>query len=161
MKSIKKLLVFISLSFFTGSVFVSEGIAVIDYNAIFLGTDLARERIDDLRDSPDYKELTDEAQSKDNERIKLAEKLNKDESTLSDSEKEEMLNKETNFDIELKNNDYYNLKHPEFILHSFDLITHPKTTANQIVEVAKRLELENHLKFYNEDYPAPIEEEKT
>ena len=60
-------------------------------------------------------------------------------------EKEEMLNKETNFDIELKNNDYYNLKHPEFILHSFDLITHPKTTANQIVEVAKRLELENHL----------------
>jgi len=67
-------------------------------------------------------------------------------------EKEEMLNKETNFDIELKNNDYYNLKHPEFILHSFDLITHPKTTANQIVEVAKRLELENHLKFYNEDY---------
>ena len=81
MKSIKKLLVFISLSFF-GSVFVSEGIAVIDYNAIFLGTDLARERIDDLRDSPDYKELTDEAQSKDSERIKLAEKLNKDESTL-------------------------------------------------------------------------------
>ena len=93
MKSMKKLLIFISLSFFTGSVFVSEGIAVIDYNAIFLGTDLARERIDDLRDSPDYKELTDEAQSKDSERIKLAEKLNKDESTLSDSEKEEMLKK--------------------------------------------------------------------
>tara|TARA_X000000368_G_C22946360_1_gene674548 strand:- start:150 stop:677 length:528 start_codon:yes stop_codon:yes gene_type:complete len=93
MKSIKKLLVFISLSFFTGSVFVLEGIAVIDYNAIFLGTDLARERIDDLRDSPDYKDLTDEAQSKDSERIKLAEKLNKDESTLSDSEKEEILKK--------------------------------------------------------------------
>ena len=93
MKSMKKLFVFISLYFFTGSVFVSEGIAVIDYNAIFLGTDLARERIDDLRDSPDYKELTDEAQSKDSERIKLAEKLNKDESTLSDSEKEEMLKK--------------------------------------------------------------------
>ena len=93
MKSIKKLLIFTYLSFFTGSVFVSEGIAVIDYNAIFLGTDLARERIDDLRDSPDYKELTDEAQSKDSERIKLAEKLNKDESTLSDSEKEEILKK--------------------------------------------------------------------
>ncbi len=42
MKSIKKLLVFISLYFFTGSVFVSEGIAVIDYNAIFLGTDLSK-----------------------------------------------------------------------------------------------------------------------
>ena len=37
--------------------------------------------------------ITDEAQSKDSERIKLAEKLNKDESTLSDSEKEEMLKK--------------------------------------------------------------------
>jgi Skp family chaperone for outer membrane proteins len=93
MKNIKRILIFISLSFFASSAFSSEGIAVIDYNAIFLGTDLARERIDDLRDSSDYKDLTDEAQSKDSERIKLAEKLKKDESTLSDDEKEEILKK--------------------------------------------------------------------
>ena len=93
MKNIKRILIFVSLSFFGNSLFLSEGIAVIDYNAIFLGTDLARERIDDLRDSSDYKELTDEAQSKDSERIKLAEKLKKDESTLSDAEKEEILKK--------------------------------------------------------------------
>ncbi len=93
MKNIKRILIFISLSFFGNSVFLLDGIAVIDYNAIFLGTDLARERIDDLRDSSDYKDLTDEAQSKDSERIKLAEKLKKDESTLSDVEKEEILKK--------------------------------------------------------------------
>ena len=93
MKNLKRILIFISLSFFGSSAFLSEGIAVIDYNAIFLGTDLARERIDDLRDSSDYKDLTDEAQSKDSERIKLAEKLKKEESTLSDSEKEEILKK--------------------------------------------------------------------
>ena len=93
MKNIKRIFIFISLSFFGNSLFLSEGIAVIDYNAIFLGTDLARERIDDLRDSSDYKELTDEAQSKDSERIKLAEKLKKDESTLSETEKEEILKK--------------------------------------------------------------------
>ena len=93
MKNIKRIIIFISLSFFGSSAFLSEGIAVIDYNAIFLGTDLARERIDDLRDSSDYKDLTDEAQSKDSERIKLAEKLKKDESTLSDDEKEEILKK--------------------------------------------------------------------
>ena len=93
MKNIKRITIFISLSFFGSSAFLSEGIAVIDYNAIFLGTDLARERIDDLRDSSDYKDLTDEAQSKDSERIKLAEKLKKDESTLSDNEKEEILKK--------------------------------------------------------------------
>ena len=93
MKNIKRIFIFISLSFFGNSLFLSEGIAVIDYNAIFLGTDLARERIDDLRDSSDYKELTDEAQSKDSERIKLAEKLKKDESTLSEAEKEEILKK--------------------------------------------------------------------
>ena len=87
MKNIKRITIFISLSFFGSLAFVSEGIAVIDYNAIFLGTDLARERIDDLRDSSDYKDLTDEAQSKDSERIKLAEKLKKDESTLSEEEK--------------------------------------------------------------------------
>ena len=93
MKNIKRILFFISLSFFGSTAYLSEGIAVIDYNAIFLGTDLARERIDDLRDSSDYKDLTDEAQSKDSERIKLAEKLKKDESTLSEEEKEEILKK--------------------------------------------------------------------
>tara|TARA_B100001057_G_scaffold150454_1_gene150361 strand:+ start:11903 stop:12430 length:528 start_codon:yes stop_codon:yes gene_type:complete len=93
MENIKRIFIFISLSFFGSSAFLSEGIAVIDYNAIFLGTDLARERIDDLRDSSDYKDLTDEAQSKDSERIKLAEKLKKEESTLSDAEKEEILKK--------------------------------------------------------------------
>ncbi len=93
MKNIKKIFIFISLSLFGNSVFLSEGIAVIDYNAIFLGTDLARERIDDLRESSDYKDLTDEAQSKDSERIKLAERLKKEESTLSDNEKEEILKK--------------------------------------------------------------------
>ena len=83
MKNIKRIFIFISLSLFGNTVFLSEGIAVIDYNAIFLGTDLARERIDDLRESSDYKDLTDEAQSKDSERIKLAERLKKEESTLS------------------------------------------------------------------------------
>ena len=38
-------------------------------------------------------DLTDEAQSKDSERIKLAERLKKEESTLSDNEKEEILKK--------------------------------------------------------------------
>ena len=93
MSIIKKITVLISLIFFSNISFLMEGIAVIDYNAIFLGTDLARERIDDLRDSSDYKDLTDEAQSKDSERIKLAERLQKEESTLSDEEKEEILKK--------------------------------------------------------------------
>ena len=93
MNDLKKIFIFITLTFFANTVFLLEGIAVIDYNAIFLGTDLARERIDDLRDSSDYKDLTDEAQSKDSERIKLAEKLKKEESTLSDSEKEDILKK--------------------------------------------------------------------
>ena len=71
---------------------------------------------------------------------------------LYELEKKEMSNEETNFDLGLKNNDYYNLEHPNFILHSFDLLNHPKTSANKISEVAKNLALEKHLKFYNEDY---------
>ena len=93
MKNIKKLFILTSLLCFGNLTYLLDGIAVIDYNAIFLGTDLARERIDDLRDSSDYKDLTDEAQSKDSERIKLAEKLKKDESTLSQNEQEEILKK--------------------------------------------------------------------
>ena len=68
MNYIRKIFIFSALISFTNFAFLLEGIAVIDYNAIFLGTDLARERIDDLRDSPDYKDLTDEAQTKDSER---------------------------------------------------------------------------------------------
>ena len=71
---------------------------------------------------------------------------------LYELEKEEMSNKETNFYLRFKNDDYYNEKHPDFILHTFDLLSHPKTTANKISEVAKKLELEKYLKFYNEDY---------
>ena len=82
MNYIRKIFIFSALISFTNFAFLLEGIAVIDYNAIFLGTDLARERIDDLRDSSDYKDLTDEAQSKDSERIKLAEKLKKEEFLL-------------------------------------------------------------------------------
>ena len=93
MNNLKKLFILISLLIFGNLAYLLDGIAVIDYNAIFLGTDLARERIDDLRDSSDYKDLTDEAQSKDSERIKLAEKLKKEESTLSQNEQEEILKK--------------------------------------------------------------------
>jgi Skp family chaperone for outer membrane proteins len=93
MKKIKILSLLVLGLFFGNLSFSLEGVAVIDYNAIFLGTDLARERIDDLRDSEDYKDLTDEAAAKDGERLKLIEKLNKEESTLSDSEKEDIIRK--------------------------------------------------------------------
>ena len=58
MKNYKAILVFISSMLFGNLAFSVEGIAVIDYNAIFLGTELARERIDDLRDSSDYKAVS-------------------------------------------------------------------------------------------------------
>ena len=71
---------------------------------------------------------------------------------LHELENKEMSGKESNYDLKRKNNDYYNLKHHEFILHSFDTLGHPKTTAKKIPEVAKNLELESYLRFYNEDY---------
>ena len=93
MKKIKIVSLLVFGLIFGNLSFSLEGVAVIDYNAIFLGTDLARERIDDLRDSEDYKDLIDEAAAKDGERLKLAEKLKKEESTLSDSEKEDIVKK--------------------------------------------------------------------
>ena len=79
MSIIKKITVLISLIFFSNISFLMEGIAVIDYNAIFLGTDLARERIDDLRDSSDYKDLTDEVQAKEQE---VTQKLQADQAEI-------------------------------------------------------------------------------
>ena len=93
MKKIKIVSFFVSALFFGNLSFTLEGIAVIDYNRVFLGTDLARERVSDLSESSDYKDLKDEAQQKNNERLELVEKLNKEESTLSDSEKEDIIKK--------------------------------------------------------------------
>ena len=70
-----------------------EGVAVIDYQAIFLGTDLARTSFEELRESNDYKELMEEAQLKDSDRLALAEELNKDASTMSDEEQADKLKK--------------------------------------------------------------------
>ena len=51
----------------------TEGIAVIDYRTVFLGTDLARERFEELRDSTEYKAISDEAQKKQQELISVSE----------------------------------------------------------------------------------------
>ena len=93
----KKLIIFISsllLTVFSVQSFANlEGVAVIDYQAIFLGTDLARTSLDELRESGDYKELMEEAQLKDAERLAIAEEFNKDSSTMSDEEQSEKLKK--------------------------------------------------------------------
>lgn len=93
----KKLIIFISsiiLTIFSIPSFANlEGVAVIDYQAIFLGTDQARTSLDELRESEDYKELMEEVQLKDSERLAIAEELNKDSSTMSDEEQSEKLKK--------------------------------------------------------------------
>ena len=59
----------------------------------FLGTDLARTSFEELRESGDYKELMEEAQLKDSERLSIADELNKDSSTMSEEEQAEKLKK--------------------------------------------------------------------
>ena len=51
MKKIFFYIVLIASSIFSISLNATEGIAVIDYRTVFLGTDLARERFEDLRES--------------------------------------------------------------------------------------------------------------
>ena len=97
----KKLFIFISSFLLTVFSLPSwanlEGVAVIDYQTIFLGTDLARTSFEELRESGDYKELMEEAQLKDSERLSIAEELNKDSSTMSDEEQSEKLKKAQSF----------------------------------------------------------------
>ena len=67
-------------------------------------------------------------------------------------EKDENDGKETNFNSKLKNQEYYKLDHPKFILHSFDNFGHPDTSANKVEEIAKKLKLNGFLKLWNNDY---------
>ena len=70
-----------------------EGIAVIDYRTVFLGTDLAREKFEELRDSDEYKTISDESQKKQQELISVSEELQKESKTMSDQEKADMQKK--------------------------------------------------------------------
>ena len=64
-----------------------DGIAVIDYRTIFLGTDMARESFEDLRESKEFKKLAEEGQIKQQELISISEELNKDGKTMSEEDK--------------------------------------------------------------------------
>lgn len=93
MKKIIFYTIFIASSIFSISLNATEGIAVIDYRTVFLGTDLARERFTDLRESSEYKTISDEAQKKQEELISVSEELQKESKTLSDEEKASMQKK--------------------------------------------------------------------
>ena len=67
-------------------------------------------------------------------------------------EEDEKDKKETNFNVKLKNQEYYKLDHPKFFLHSFDNFGHPETSASKVEEIAKKLKLDEYLKLWNNDY---------
>ena len=96
MKIIVFYTILIASSIFSISLNATEGIAVIDYRTVFLGTDLARERFEDLRESNEYKTISDEAQKKQEELISVSEELQKESKTLSDEEKATMQKKSSN-----------------------------------------------------------------
>ena len=58
----------------------------------------------------------------------------------------------TNYDPDFRNNDYYNLKHPKYFLHTFDNLVHPKTKADHVVKIADDLGYSTLLKFWNDEY---------
>jgi Skp family chaperone for outer membrane proteins len=93
MKKIVLFLFLVSSAIFSISVSAIEGIAVIDYRTVFLGTDLARERFEELRDSGEYKIISDESQKKQQELISVSEELQKESKTMSDEEKANMQKK--------------------------------------------------------------------
>mgnify|MGYP002058399660 FL=1 len=94
MKNIFLLLTLVSASFFsTFSFSAPEGIAVIVYWTVFLGTDLAREKFEELRDSDEYKAISDESQKKQQELISVSEELQKESKTMSDQQKADMQKK--------------------------------------------------------------------
>ena len=90
MKKIIFYTILMASSIFSIPLNATEGIAVIDYRTVFLGTDLARERFTDLRESSEYKTISDEAQKKQEELISVSEELQKESKTLSDEEKASM-----------------------------------------------------------------------
>ena len=94
MKKITSALILVSQLFFGSSLLANtDGMAVIDYQAIFFGTDEARQAFEELQESDEYKEITDDIALKDGERKDAADKLEKDGPTMSESEKADLYKK--------------------------------------------------------------------
>tara|TARA_B100001063_G_scaffold210684_1_gene208513 strand:- start:524 stop:1054 length:531 start_codon:yes stop_codon:yes gene_type:complete len=96
MKKIVLVLFLVSSAIFSISASAVEGIAVVDLRSIFYESDLAIERFEELRDSSEFKIVSDEIEKKSQERISIAEELQKEGKTMSDEEK---ANIETKFQI--------------------------------------------------------------
>ena len=71
---------------------------------------------------------------------------------ISELESKEKDGVSPNYNPDFRNKEYYNLKHPKYFLHSFDSLTHPKTSADHVVKIADDLGYSSLLKFWNEDY---------
>ena len=94
MKKFTSALILVSQLFFGSSLLANtDGMAVIDYQAIFFGTDAARQAFEELQESDEYKEITDDIALKDGERKDTADKLEKDGPTMSESEKADLYKK--------------------------------------------------------------------
>ena len=94
MKKITSAFILVSQLFFGSSILANtDGMAVIDYQAIFFGTDVARQAFEELQESDEYKEITDDIALKDGERKDSADNLEKDGPTMSESEKADLYKK--------------------------------------------------------------------
>jgi len=71
---------------------------------------------------------------------------------IFDLENKENSGNISDYNPDYRNKEYYNLKHPEYCLHSFDNFQHPKTSANHVEKIAKDLGYSSLLKFWNDDY---------
>ena len=71
---------------------------------------------------------------------------------ISELEAKENDGVSTNYNPDFRNNDYYNLKHPKYFLHTFDNLDHPKTKADHVVKIAGDLGYSTLLKFWNDEY---------
>ena len=70
-----------------------EGIAVIDVEAAILSTELAKQAFEELSNSKEWKEVSEEFQLKVNEAQEIAANVQKDGTTMSDEEKNTTLKK--------------------------------------------------------------------
>ena len=68
---------------------VDLNIATIDPQAALLSTDVAKQEIEDLQNSKEWKEVADELQVKVTEAREIQEKTQKEGPTMSDEEKQE------------------------------------------------------------------------
>ena len=131
MKFFKTIFAAITASLFSFTLYSADlNIATLDPQGALLSTNVAKQEIEELENSDEWKEVVEELQAKANEAREIQEKTQKDGPTMSDEEKQDAAQKFQSLQQDIN---FLREKTNQFRNQTFQLISQEQTEKFQVI----------------------------